>query len=230
MILEIAAIAAILFLSVVVHECAHGWAAYRLGDPTAKLAGRLTLNPLKHVDPFGTILLPGVLIAMRLMHMGTPVFGWAKPVPYNPHNLKNPKWDSVWVALAGPGSNLVFAVVCGTLLRVLTAAGMISGTNLLGIFLVLMVLLNLFLLLFNIIPVHPLDGTKLLFAIFDQPKHERLRFFVATQGPRVLLFLVILSLLTPFNVFGFISLPAFAACDALTDQSCLGFLMRIFYP
>ncbi|KKW44629.1 MAG: Peptidase M50 [Parcubacteria group bacterium GW2011_GWA2_56_7] len=205
-------------LSLTVHEFSHALVGKLRGDRTAELEGRLTLNPLAHIDWFGFLAV--VLIG----------FGWAKPVPYNPHNLKNPKWDSVWVALAGPGSNLVFAVVCGTLLRVLTAAGMISGTNLLGIFLVLMVLLNLFLLLFNIIPVHPLDGTKLLFAIFDQPKHERLRFFVATQGPRVLLFLVILSLLTPFNVFGFISLPAFAACDALTDQSCLGFLMRIFYP
>ena len=219
-------IIAVIIFSVIIHEVMHGVAADKLGDPTARYAGRLTLNPIPHLDMFGSIILP-ILCALA---PGGFLFGWAKPVPYNPHNLKNPKWDSVWVALAGPGSNLVFAVVCGTLLRVLTAAGMISGTNLLGIFLVLMVLLNLFLLLFNIIPVHPLDGTKLLFAIFDQPKHERLRFFVATQGPRVLLFLVILSLLTPFNVFGFISLPAFAACDALTDQSCLGFLMRIFYP
>jgi Zn-dependent protease len=162
MILEIAAIAAILFLSVVVHECAHGWVAYQLGDPTAKLAGRLTLNPLKHIDPVGTIFLPGVLIAMRLMNMGTPVFGWAKPVPVNFARLHHPKRDMIWVGLAGPAVNIVFAILFSLFSKFemsLFWQGIIAFA----------VFINLLLAIFNLIPIPPLDGSRLVMGVLPRP-------------------------------------------------------------
>jgi Zn-dependent protease len=162
MILEIAAIVAILFLSVVVHECAHGWVAYQLGDPTAKLAGRLTLNPLKHIDPVGTIFLPGVLIAMRLMNMGTPVFGWAKPVPVNFARLHHPKRDMIWVGLAGPAVNIVFAILFSLFSKFemsLFWQGIIAFA----------VFINLLLAIFNLIPIPPLDGSRLVMGVLPRP-------------------------------------------------------------
>ncbi len=161
MILEIAAVAAILFLSVVVHECAHGWVAYQLGDPTAKLAGRLTLNPLKHVDPFGTVLLPGILITMRLMNMGTPVFGWAKPVPVNFAKLHHPKRDMIWVGLAGPAVNIALAVLFSLVLR-LEVPSLWQGTIEFAVF------INLLLATFNLIPIPPLDGSRLVMGVLPR--------------------------------------------------------------
>ncbi len=196
-------------LSLTVHEFSHALMSKLRGDATAEREGRLTLNPLAHVDWMG-------FLAVLLLG-----FGWAKPVPYNPYNLKNPKWDSVLIGLAGPASNLLFAVVGALLLR--TQGDM----TLLSAFLLFMVMLNLFLLLFNIVPVHPLDGSKLFFALFDAPKYAALRETVARRGPQVLLALVLLSILTPIDVFFFISTPAFAVCDALVDGSCLGALGSI---
>ena len=112
MLIEIIQVVCILFFSVVLHECAHGWTAYKLGDPTAKLAGRLTLNPLKHIDPFGTIILP-----MMLRLLGQFPIGWAKPIPVNFSGLKNPKRDMIWVALAGPGTNITLAVIAAQFLK-----------------------------------------------------------------------------------------------------------------
>src|SRR3990167_1900619 len=100
----------ILFPSVILHECAHGWAAYRLGDPTAKLAGRLTLNPLKHIDPLGTIILPGILLILRALGVSTFVLGWAKPVPVDFSKLHHPRRDMMLVAAAGPAVNIGLAV------------------------------------------------------------------------------------------------------------------------
>ena len=200
-------------LSLTVHEFSHALAGKWRGDTTAEREGRLTLNPLAHVDwmGFAAVLLLG--------------FGWAKPVPYNPYNLKNPKWDSVFIGLAGPASNLVFAVASALVLQVVTVQG--TPPSLLSVFLLFMILLNLFLLIFNIIPVHPLDGSKLFFALFDAPKYAALRETVARRGPQVLLVLVLISILTPINVFFFISTPAFAACDALIGGSCMGMLSSI---
>lgn len=161
MILEIAASAAILFLSVVVHEYAHGWVAYQLGDPTAKLAGRLTLNPLKHIDPVGTVFLPGVLIAMRLMDMGTHVFGWAKPVPVNFARLHHPKRDMIWVGLAGPAVNILLAVLFSLFLKSempLFLKGIIEFA----------VFINLLLAIFNLIPIPPLDGSRLVMGVLPR--------------------------------------------------------------
>lgn len=213
--LALAWIAAI-FAVLTLHEFSHALMAKIRGDRTAEREGRLTLNPVSHIDPTGLIL---------LLLFG---FGWAKPVPYNPYNLKDPKWDSVRVALAGPGSNLLLAIVGGLAFRFLVVGGMLGPLNLLSIFIFLTIILNLFLMLFNLIPIHPLDGSKLFFALFDKPQHAELRQFVAHRGPQILLILVLLSAFTPLNIFSFISTPSFMMCDALTGQSCIGYFASIF--
>lgn len=207
---------AAIFLSLTIHEFSHALVGRLRGDKTAEREGRLTLNPIAHIDPTGLIL---------LLLFG---FGWAKPVPYNPYNLKDPKWDSVKIGLAGPASNLIMAVIAGIAFRVLVGGGVIEPLNLLSIFLFLSILLNLFLLLFNLIPVHPLDGSKLFFALFDHPKYQRLRVLVATRGPQVLMLAVLVSAFTSVNIFFFISGPSFAVCDALIDRSCLGYFSTVF--
>ena len=187
------------------------------GDTTAERMGRLTLNPFAHLDPMG-------FLAVLLLG-----FGWAKPVPYNPYNLKNPKWDSVLIGLAGPCSNFLFAIVSAGVLRATMVSGGASSPSVLSVFLLFMMLLNLFLLLFNIIPVHPLDGSKLFFALFDAPKYAHLRETVAIRGPQVLLVLVLVSILTPFNIFFFVSGPAFALCDGLLGGSCVSALNAVLF-
>ena len=147
----------VLVLSVVIHEVAHGYAAAFLGDPTARLAGRLTLNPFKHLDPIGSVILPGILILL-----GGFVIGWAKPVPYNPYNLKAGRWGPAAVAAAGPGTNLLLALVFGLISRGLATAG---AFPLIASLCQLVVLINVMLAIFNLIPVPPLDGSKILFAV-----------------------------------------------------------------
>ncbi len=153
----------ILIMSIVLHETAHGYMAEYLGDPTARLQGRLTLNPIKHLDLFGSILLPGLLIIM-----GSPLLlGWAKPVPFNPYNFKrHRKWGSALVALAGPVSNILFALIFSGILRILALVGELNPAFILiG---VIIVLLNITLALFNLIPVPPLDGHHILFAFIPE--------------------------------------------------------------
>lgn len=135
-----------LAISISFHEAAHAWVALKLGDPTAKHLGRVSLNPFDHIDPIGTVILPIFLIIS-----GLPVFGWAKPTPFNPWNLQNPKRDSALISLAGPLSNLAIAIVIGLLFRVFHLQ------LLLGI-----IQLNLVLAIFNLIPIHPLDGFKVV--------------------------------------------------------------------
>ena len=144
----------ILIMSVVIHEVSHGYMAYYFGDVTAKMAGRLTLNPLKHLDMMGSVIVPTLAYLMTGF-----IFGWAKPVPYNPYNLKNAKIGEPMVALAGPLSNFSLALIFGLLIRVgvipvdlIQLAGMI-------------VLINIVLGTFNLIPIPPLDGSKILFGI-----------------------------------------------------------------
>jgi Zn-dependent protease len=152
---------AVLVLSLSFHEAAHAWTANRLGDPTARLLGRLTLNPLKHVDWIGTVLFP--LIAI---YSGFPLIGWAKPVPVDPRNLRSPRRDFGIVALAGPVSNLILAVVAALVFwmlrvsRVATAVPPVVAQTCL-----LAVLLNVLLAIFNMIPVPPLDGGNVLMGI-----------------------------------------------------------------
>lgn len=148
---------AIIIVSIVFHELSHGYAAYFLGDPTAKYAGRLTLNPLKHLEIFGSIIVPLLTFAL-----GGIVFGWAKPVPYNPYNLRAKKYGEVIVALAGPVSNLFIATAFALYIRSL---GGDIGSSPTGQIAVLIVLVNLTLAIFNLIPVPPLDGSKILWGL-----------------------------------------------------------------
>ncbi len=144
----------IFIFSVIIHEVSHGFSAYLQGDNTAKYAGRLTLNPIPHIDMFGSIILPFLLI-----FSGSPmVIGWAKPVPFNPYNLRNQKWGEAIVALAGPLSNICIAIVFGVFLRF----GLL--TSLTEPF-VYIVFINLVLAVFNLVPIPPLDGSKILFSI-----------------------------------------------------------------
>lgn len=150
--LDAALFIALLIPSIILHEVSHGYVAKRLGDPTADEAGRLTLNPIPHVDPFGSVLLPGLLALS-----GATVFGWAKPVPVVPRFFRNPVSGMAAVALAGPGTNLALAVFTG---RVLLPAWEPSGTVLRAV--VIFAFLNIVLAVFNMIPIPPLDGSRLL--------------------------------------------------------------------
>ncbi len=156
--LEIGAVILGLAIAIILHEVAHGYVALLLGDPTAKYAGRLSLNPIQHVDLWGTILIP-----LFLIMSGTGfVFGWAKPVPVNYFNLRHGKWGPVMVALAGPLTNLVLVVIFGLLARVSAAE-----TALPFLFLTL-ARVNAILMFFNLIPIPPLDGSKILYLFLDR--------------------------------------------------------------
>lgn len=155
--LQVGALILALAVAVILHEVAHGYAALQLGDPTAKYAGRLTLNPIKHVDLWGTVLIPFFLIISGAGF----VFGWAKPVPVNYYNLRHGRYGPMLVALAGPVTNLLLLIVFGTLARVSP-----TGTALPYLFLT-MALVNAVLMLFNLIPVPPLDGSKVLYLFLE---------------------------------------------------------------
>jgi len=159
-----------------IHEFSHAAVGNWLGDPTAKRLGRLTLNPLAHVDPIGFL---------AVIFIG---FGWGKPVPYNPYNLRWPRWGPVAVATAGPLSNFVLAILSVVLLANLGPA--LGSNNLLIAFLAICAQLNIALLAFNLIPLPPLDGSKALLAILSHPKYAAARLFIETQGPLLLLFLI----------------------------------------
>lgn len=150
---------AILVFSVIIHEVAHGYMALALGDRTAEYEGRLTLNPLKHIDPFGSIILP-----LLTLVTGGVVFGWAKPVPYNPYNLRNPRSGQALIALAGPLSNIVIALFFGILIRIFFVGQMTPFLEIAS----LIVLVNLVLAVFNLVPIPPLDGSKILFSLFPE--------------------------------------------------------------
>ncbi len=156
---------AILIMSVVIHEVAHGAMANALGDPTARLGGRLTLNPIKHLDPVGSFVVPAIAY-----FFGGFIFGWAKPVPYNPYNLKPGRGPEAWVAAAGPLSNFSLAIVFGLLLRFSMNAAWASEAFL--HITALIVFVNLLLGVFNLMPIPPLDGSKLLFAIFPDNAYK----------------------------------------------------------
>lgn len=178
-----AALILIFFYSVILHEIAHGFTAYRLGDSTAKLAGRLTLNPLKHVDPFGTIILPAVLLFIN----SSMIFGWAKPVPINFMNLRHPKRDIIWVGISGPLTNILLAVLISQLLRLDPAW---PYTQIIR----LAVMINLVLAIFNLIPIPPLDGSRLVFGLLPS-RYAYLYGRMENYGILIVLALLYLGLL-----------------------------------
>ncbi|KKT74901.1 MAG: Peptidase M50 [Parcubacteria group bacterium GW2011_GWB1_44_7] len=178
---------AILVMSVVIHEVSHGYAAEILGDPTARLQGRLTLNPLKHLDPVGSIIVP------LLTSLSGFTFGWAKPVPYNPHNLRNQKWGELAVAGAGPLANILLVIIFGLLIRF---AGATFGADFANIAAVIIVI-NLVLAIFNLIPVPPLDGSKILWAFLPE------RFRQARESMERYSFLLVIVVI--FTIWQFLS-------------------------
>ena len=148
--------------SAIIHEYAHGWMADQLGDPTARYAGRLSLNPKVHIDKWGTLLMPLILFFIT---SGSFLFAYAKPVPYNPYNLKNQKTGPMWVALAGPLSNLLLALLFGITLQVLPFSNISQ-------FLYIIVYANVLLAVFNLVPIPPLDGSKILYALIPDSQYK----------------------------------------------------------
>jgi Zn-dependent protease len=214
----------VLIMSAIVHEVSHGLAALWLGDPTAKYAGRLTLNPLKHLDPFGSFLMP------VLLYFGTGgrfFFASAKPVPYNPYNLRDQRYGPAIVGAAGPLSNICIALVFGIFLRIFMAAGLVpagdvvalignifSGNSLLGsglsgiaILFITIIYINILLAFFNLIPFPPLDGSKILFAVLPMREETKLRL---EQGGFIFLLIFIFLLSGPiFTIIRLIELVFF---------------------
>jgi Zn-dependent protease len=213
-----------LIVAIVFHEVAHGYVAMLLGDPTAKEARRLSLNPLRHVDAFGTLLLPGILALLRL-----PVFGWAKPVPVNKWRLRNPRFGMMAVAAAGPGTNLLLAAVGAAILGLIVKfasanpadAGQfldmlregavparlgIAGLVLVGFY--FFILINIFLALFNLLPIPPFDGSHIVEGLLPRQAaqvYARLRPFGLTL---VFMILLVLPWLIPgFDVIGHVVAP-----------------------
>jgi len=176
----------IIFLfSAIIHEVSHGWVAYYLGDDTAKRAGRLTLNPLKHLDPFGSILFPLMLILMN----SRIIFGWAKPVPINPFNFRDRKYGSAKVAVAGPLSNIVIAIIFGLMLRFIPFYKLSFGPGL-SLAFAYIVWVNLLLAFFNLMPIPPLDGSHLLFALLPK-QFEKIKMFLTQYGMFILIFFIL---------------------------------------
>lgn len=170
----------VLIFSIMVHEIAHGAVALKLGDDTAQKLGRLTLNPLKHIDPVGSVILPLLLLTFNSPFL----FGWAKPVPYDPNRLKNPKTGAALIALAGPISNLILALIFGLFLRF---DFLPSGPSALF---ASIIYLNILLAVFNLVPIPPLDGSKLLFYFIPRQFH-RLQAMLEMYGSLFLLFFII---------------------------------------
>lgn len=181
-----------LLLALTVHEYSHGIVAYALGDPTPKRAGRLTFNPIAHLDPIGTI-------AIFLFHIG-----WAKPVPINPYFFKNPRRDIIIVSVAGPAANLVTAVLFGIVLKILTAMGQFRTP--IWMMILYTMDINAILMMFNLIPIPPLDGSKILFGLVDFD--ARTIHTIERLGPPILLAAILLGAISGFNILWMIIYPA----------------------
>lgn len=216
----------ILIYSIIIHEVAHGFVALWLGDPTAKYADRLNFNPIKHVDLWGSIIVPMIMLLSSGFHYA---FGWAKPVPYNPYNLKNQKWGPTLVALGGPGSNILIALVLALVAKLIQVPVSVKAAIIIGvklgdwsqvaaassgsfgaIFFVLLaiaVFWNVLLAFFNLIPLPPLDGSKLLFTIFPVSTEKQIAF----------------------EQFGFLFLLLFVVLFATPLGYFLNFMLNIFF-
>lgn len=167
-------------VAITIHEASHAWMADRLGDPTARLMGRLSLNPIVHYDPIGTSLLL-LLSVMRFFNPAIIPFGWAKPVEFDPYNLKNPRRDSALISFAGPASNLLLALLVSIIARFVPT---------LAIFVVPFIILNVSLAIFNLVPIHPLDGGKILVGLLPKKYAYDVENFLGRFGT-ILLFLLI---------------------------------------
>lgn len=210
----------VLVMSVVIHEYAHGWVAYKLGDDTAKSLGRLTLNPIPHLDPMGSIFLPLILVLSN----SSILLAWAKPVPYNPNNLTDFKYGELKVAIGGPISNFILALFFGTLARIFSyfmensdlilslffqgkynsLLSQMSG-SLLSSFFVMSIIacfINLILMFFNLMPIPPLDGSKILMAFLPYEWQNKMRS-IEPYGIFILMFLLF------FGVISYIFIPIF---------------------
>jgi len=197
-------------LAIIIHEVAHGLAADRLGDPTARLSGRLTLNPIPHIDIYGTVLVPLLLFLFRSPFL----FGWAKPVPIDPYNLKNPKKDAALISLAGPFANIAFAIILSIFLRILLV--MYPSAPFFGLFFNL-ININIILAIFNLIPIHPLDGGKILVGLLPNKEAHQIDAFLNRFGTILLFFLV-------FPIFGGTSLISPIMSPVIT------FFLRLLIP
>ncbi len=182
----------VLVFALVFHEFAHAWVAHKLGDDTAAQQGRLTLNPLAHLDPMGSIM---------ILFVG---FGWAKPVPVNPHNFQNPRKDMMLVASAGPASNLLLAFIGGTIFRVAIAGGLQHGT--LGTMLYIFIQINIMLAMFNMIPLPPLDGSQ-IFNGFMIRKNPELVYKLQMYGPQILFGLILIGYFTKISPIWMVMSP-----------------------
>ena len=195
-------------LAITLHEAAHGYVAKHFGDMTAYMEGRVSLNPLRHIDPFGTVALPLILLGLTKLVGGGIIFGWAKPVPVNFANLRHPKRDMLWVAAAGPLSNFVMALIWALMIKI----GMLMPGSTFALPLMLMgaagVFFNIIIMVLNLVPLPPLDGGRILVSLLPQ----RLAWRVARIEPYGFLILILL-LLT--GVLGTMLWPAIAALMAL---------------
>ena len=178
----------VLVFSLVFHEFSHAWVANKLGDPTARYSGRLTLNPLAHLDPFGSLM---------ILFVG---FGWAKPVPVDSRYLANPRVDMMKIAFAGPAANLLLAFVGGTIIR----SGLVSGSIILMI--LLFTQINIMLAVFNMIPIPPLDGSQIFSGIMSR-KNPELVYKLQMYGPQILLGLIMIGYFTKISPIWIVMSP-----------------------
>jgi Zn-dependent protease len=207
-----------LLFAITVHEAAHGWAANKFGDPTAYSLGRVTLNPIAHIDPIGTIIFPLILVVMRSPFL----FGWAKPVPVNPLNLRNPRRDNLWISAAGPASNMTIAAISLIIIvilklfspnvvyflraNILQRGGFSSGFYPLGVLALILyyfAFINCLLAVFNLIPIPPLDGSGILMGFLSDEaiqKYERIRPFGFLILLALIYFGILQILMYPFNL------------------------------